>query len=76
MKKWLNKKPKKEINTKPKMGDIKIKLVFLWFPFLNDDGFYYWWGYVHMEYIYFSWPLPIYGGDEGWIKTKIIDFIK
>jgi hypothetical protein len=58
----------------PKHGDTKIKMIFLWWPFLHVDGEYYWLGFVYMQYIYTTqytgiiYPITY----MGWEKQRII----
>lgn len=72
--KW-KKQPSNLKIEKPKLGDVKIKRTFLWWPFLNEDGEHYWLGYVNMKYTYSriyvcTFPMaPTY--YLGWVKTKI-----
>lgn len=69
---WKN-KIDKTTNTIPKWGDTKIEKTFLWFPFLNEDGEYYWLGYVSMEYIYAKYFDPILPIESyRWTKQRMI----
>ena len=57
----------------PKIGDKKVKEIFLWLPF-ETDGFWYWLETVEMEYTYTCYFSGIiYPMSEfKWVKTKIV----
>lgn len=53
-----------------KMGDKKVKSIFLFLPYFNrSDETYYWLEWVDMEY---CWHFISFGRGMGWKKWRII----